>query len=283
MRRGWLALLASLCLATAIPAAAEVPLPRLEARITDLAGALDPGDRQRIEARLEAIERERGAQVAILLLSTTQPETIEQFGIRLAESWKIGHKGRDDGLIVIVAKDDRKVRVEVGYGLEGAIPDALARRVIAERMAPRFRQGDFAGGLADALDSLDSALAVPGAVMAAPAPASTGDAGVVGGERPDWMPWLFMVIVGAGVLRLIFGLFGSLAAAGIGGWLGFIVFGSMPMAIGAAVLVFILSFVNLLSGGSSGGGISGGGFSSGSGGFSGGGGSFGGGGASGDW
>lgn len=279
----WLAALFCLILPVHGGAAAFVAIPALSARVTDLTGTLTPAQRTTLENAAAAIERDKGAQVAILLLPTTQPETIEQFGIRLAESWKIGHKGRDDGLIVIVAKDDRKVRVEVGYGLEGAIPDALARRVIAERMAPRFRQGDFAGGLADALDSLDSALAVPGAVMAAPAPAGTGDAGVVGGERPDWMPWLFMVIVGAGVLRLIFGLFGSLAAAGIGGWLGFVVFGSMPMAIGAAVLVFILSFVNLLSGGSSGGGISGGGFSSGGGGFSGGGGSFGGGGASGDW
>lgn len=282
MKRGWLVLLASLCLAMAVPVAAEVPLPRLEARVTDLAAALDPADRQRIESRLATIERERGAQIAILLLPTTQPESIEQFGIRLAEAWKIGHKGRDDGLIVIVAKDDRKVRVEVGYGLEGAIPDVLARRVIAERMAPRFRQGDFAGGLSDALDALDGALAAPGAVTPGPVPAGAGDSSVVGGERPDWMPWLFMLIVGAGVLRLIFGLTGSLAAAAGGGWLGFLVFGSLPMAVGAAVLVFLLSFVNLFSGGG-GSGFSGSGSSSGGGGFSGGGGSFGGGGASGDW
>ncbi len=287
MRRLWAGLFAAfwLVLLSSLAAAADpVAVPRLEARVTDRTGTLDAGSRQRLESLLEAVERDRGAQIAVLLLPTTQPETIEQFGIRLAEAWKIGHKGADNGVIVIVAKNDRKMRIEVGYGLEGSIPDAVARRIIAEHIAPRFKQGDFAGGLIDAVQALDAALGGPVSGAAAAAePVPSGPAAAPdynGGEQPDWFPWLFGMVVAAGVLRLMFGLFGSLAAAAIGGWLGFMVFGSMVFGIGAAVLVFLFSFVNMFSGGG-GGGF--GGSSSSGGGFSGGGGSFGGGGASGDW
>lgn len=276
MTRYWPAWLVLLWLALpwAARAADPVTLPALASHVTDLTGTLDATQRGRLEARLAAIDRSGKAQIALLLLPTTQPESIEQFGIRLAEAWKVGQKGADNGLIVIVAKDDRKMRIEVGYGLEGAVPDAIAKRVIAERMAPKFKQGDFFGGLSDAVDALAQAVEAPAAATPALAESDSG------GEHPDWMQWLFFLIVGAGVLRMIFGLFGSLAAAGLGGWLGFMVFGSLPMAIGAGVLVFVLSFINLLSGG---GGGSGGFSSGGGGGFSGGGGSFGGGGASGNW
>lgn len=281
MRRFWLALLALLWLAL-LPAgssAAElVPLPALSARVTDLSGTLDATQRGRLEAQLAAVERSGRAQIAVLLLPTTQPEAIEAFGIRLAEAWKIGRKGADNGIIIIVAKNDRKMRVEVGYGLEGAIPDAIAKRVVAERMAPAFKQGDFFGGLRSAIEALDQALGGPasGAAAAAEAAPAVQDAG---GEHPDRISWLFMVVIGAGVLRMLFGLFGSFAAAAIGGWIGFMVFGSLAFAVGAALLVFLLSFISMFS---AGGGGFGGGSSSG-GGFSGGGGSFGGGGASGDW
>lgn len=281
MRRFWLALLALLWLAL-LPAgssAAElVPLPTLSARVTDLSGTLDATQRGRLEAQLAAVERSGRAQIAVLLLPTTQPEAIEAFGIRLAEAWKIGRKGADNGIIIIVAKNDRKMRVEVGYGLEGAIPDAIAKRVVAERMAPAFKQGDFFGGLRSAIEALDQALGGPasGAAAAAEAAPAVQDAG---GEHPDRISWLFMVVIGAGVLRMLFGLFGSFAAAAIGGWIGFMVFGSLAFAVGAALLVFLLSFISMFS---AGGGGFGGGSSSG-GGFSGGGGSFGGGGASGDW
>jgi uncharacterized membrane protein YgcG len=146
----WLALL------PASGRAAElVPLPTLKARVTDLTASLDATQRGRLEAQLAAFDRTGRAQIAVLMLPTTRPETIEQFGIRLAEAWKIGHKDADNGIIVIVAKDDRKMRIEVGYGLEGSIPDAMAKRIIAERMAPLFKQGDFFGGLfAAALESL---------------------------------------------------------------------------------------------------------------------------------
>ena len=164
MTRAWPALLILLGLALlpAIGRSAEpVPLPALTTRVTDLTGTLDASQRGRLEARLAAIDRSGRAQVAVLLLPTTQPETIEQFGIRLAEAWKVGRKGADDGVIVIVAKDDRKMRIEVGYGLEGPIPDAIARRIIAERMAPAFKQGDFFGGLLAAVEALDAATGAP--------------------------------------------------------------------------------------------------------------------------
>ena len=149
--------------ALAWPAFAQQPVvvPALSARVTDLTGTLDAAQRQRLDAQLGDIERRKGTQVAILIVPSTQPETIEEFGIRVADAWKLG-RGReraqrdtgnsrataiDDGLLLLVAKNDRRVRIEVGYGLEGAIPDAVAKRIIGEAITPRFRTGDFAGGL----------------------------------------------------------------------------------------------------------------------------------------
>ena len=284
MRRLWPALLAWLWLAL-LPAGSQaaepVPLPALTTRVTDLTATLDATQKGRLEAQLAAIDRAGRAQIAVLLLPSTQPETIEQFGIRLGEAWKVGHKGADNGVIVIVAKDDRKMRIEVGYGLEGLIPDAIAKRIVAERMAPPFKQNDFFGGLRAAIDGLDQALGGGASPAAAPVEIQ-GGGGTGAAIDSDRFPWLMAAIVGAGVLRLIFGLFGSLAAAAVGGWLGFAIFGSLGFAIAAAVVVFLLSFLNMFSGGGLGGGGFGGGSSSG-GGFSGGGGGFGGGGASGDW
>lgn len=264
----WLALLPAAGLAAEL-----VPLPALSARVTDLTGTLDATQRGRLEAQLAAIDRAGRAQIAVLLLPTTQPEAIEAFAIRLAEAWKIGHKGVDNGVIVIVAKDDRKMRIEVGYGLEGSIPDAVAKRIIAERMAPAFKQGDFFGGLRAAVEGLEQAMGGPATGAPANAPAGGGKST---GDDNLWT-WLAVAAVFGGVLRMIFGLFGSLAAAGIAGWLGFAIFGSWLAALVAGLAMFVLSFVSpfMLSG-------VGGGSSSG-GGFSGGGGSFGGGGASGSW
>ncbi len=282
----WPAWLALLCLL--FPgmgwAAEPVPLPALAARVTDLTNTLDATQRGRLEAQLAAIDRSGRAQIAVLLLPTTQPETIEAFGIRLAEAWKIGRKGDDNGLIVIVAKDDRKMRIEVGYGLEGTIPDAIAKRIIAERMAPAFRQGDFFGGLQAAVAALDQAMGgapavAPATAAAQPAPQDTNTG------WQDIPVWAFIFLFGSGILNAIFGLFGSLLAAGIGGWLGFMFFGNWLNAAIAAVVVFLFSLGKMSSGGGGSGGLSsGGGFSSGGGGgFSGGGGSFGGGGSSGSW
>ncbi len=278
MPRALLALCCWLVLLVLPARAAEpLPLPALQTRVTDLTATLDATQRGRLEARLAAIDRAGRAQVAVLLLPSTEPETIEQFGIRLAEAWKIGRKGADDGLIIIVAKNDRRMRIEVGYGLEGRIPDAIASRIVNERMAPAFRQGDFFGGLDAAIVAVDQALG--GTAEAAP-PAAGPVAATAGAMRGDWIEWLFMLVMGAGVLRAIFGLLGSLAAAALGGWLGFMVFGSTGIALVAGVVVFLLSFVSL-AGGGRGGGFGGG--MSGGGGFSGGGGGFGGGGASGRW
>ncbi|MDP2825883.1 MAG: TPM domain-containing protein [Sulfuritalea sp.] len=268
----WLALLPAFGWAAEL-----VPLPALTARITDLTATLDATQRGRLEAQLAAVERTRGAQIAVLILPSTQPEAIEQFGIRLAEAWKIGHKGADNGVIVIVAKDDRQMRIEVGYGLEGAIPDAVASRIVNERMAPRFRQGDFFGGLQAAIEGLDQAIA--GDAPGAPAVRPSGS-GSPRAEDSGLFPWLMGAVVAGGVLRAMFGILGALAAAAVAGWLGFVIFGSWLAAALAGVVIFVLSFFNL---GSRGGGLGGGGFSGGGGGFSGGGGGFGGGGASGRW
>jgi uncharacterized protein len=277
VRRVWPALLALLWLAllpVGCRAAELVPVPALAGRVTDLTATLDATQRGRLEAQLAAIDRAGHAQIAVLLLPTTEPETIEAFGIRLAEAWKIGHKGTDNGVIV-VAKNDRKMRIEVGYGLEGSIPDAVAKRIVAERMAPPFKQGDFFGGLHAAIEGLDQAIGGPASGTTTELPAGSGGKNA---EGSDLSPWLMAAVVAGGILRMMFGLFGSLAAAAIAGWLGFVIFGSWLAGLLAGVAIFMLSFVNpLLLGGLRGGGSSSGG------GFSGGGGSFGGGGASGGW
>ena len=277
--------LAALCFAL-LPllgwSANEVVLPPLTERVTDLTGTLSTADRASLTASLTALEKEKGAQITIVMLPTTQPEPIEQFGIRLAEAWKIGRKGVDDGVIVIVAKNDRKMRIEVGYGLEGAIPDAIAKRIVAEQMAPRFREGDFAGGLRATIATLDKV--IRGEALPAPvAPAAQS-----GTDPGDALMFLLIVLFMGGVIRSMFGLLGSVAVSGVAGWLAWSVFASLGIAGIAALLAFALSFIRLGRGGWSsrgGGGFPGGfgGGSSGGGGFSGGGGGFGGGGASGNW
>jgi uncharacterized protein len=283
-------------------AAEPVSLPALNARVTDLTATLDATQRGRLEAQLAAIDRAGKAQVAVLLLPTTQPETIEQFGIRLAEAWKVGRKGADNGLIIIVAKNDRKMRIEVGYGLEGPVPDAIAKRIIAERMAPAFKQGDFFGGLRAAVEGLEQALG--GTLAGAPEQPSQPSPRNSTPSGHDFPVWGFALVIGAVVLHAILGLIGSVLAVGIAGWLGFKLFGTWLAAASAAFLVFLFSMMLFLmrslsklswtagggqwSSSSPSGGdfpsMGGGGFSSGGGSdFSGGGGSFGGGGSSGSW
>ena len=260
----------------------EVALPALSERVTDLTGTLSAGDKAGLTASLAALEKDKGAQIAIVMLPTTQPESIEQFGIRLADAWKIGRKGVDDGVIVIVAKDDRRMRIEVGYGLEGAIPDAIAKRIVAEQMAPRFREGDFAGGLRSTVATLEKV------IRGEPLPAPVVKTAQSGTDPGDALTFLLIVFFMAGVIRSMFGLLGSLAVSGVAGWLAWTVFASLGLAGGAALVAFVLSFIRLGRGGWSSGGRGGfpggfGGGSSGGGGFSGGGGGFGGGGASGNW
>lgn len=284
MQRFAAALLAVAALAAA-QAAAEVPVPPLRARVTDLAGTLSEAERRDLESRLAAFEERRGTQIAVLLVPTTKPEEIEQYSIRVAEAWKIGRKGVDDGLIVIVAKDDRRVRIEVGYGLEGAIPDSVAKRVIEEKIVPRFRAGDFYGGLRDGLEAL---MRLAGGEKLPPPVAAPGHE-----ERSaslfGILPFALAFAVLAGfVLRLLLGrLGGSLAAAAAGGAIAWALSG-IAAALVAALLAFVIAYANTGTGrggrwthGAGSGGFGGG--WGGGGGWSGGGGSFGGGGASGRW
>lgn len=181
-----------LALAPVSGAWAEVAVPPLKARVTDLTGTLADGARSALESDLQRIEAASGAQVAILLVPSTQPEAIEQYSIRVAEAWKLGHKGKDDGILMLVAKNDRKVRIEVGYGLEGAVPDAIAKRIIDEAITPLFKQGDFAGGLKAGVARLAAAIGArpaPAAVDAATADAA--DHGAGDGKVPEH-PWAIM-------------------------------------------------------------------------------------------
>ena len=139
--------------------AAPLALPALTAPVIDTTHTLPPAALTALNQRLTQLSTQTGSQIAILMLPTTQPESIEQFSIRLAETWQIGRSKVDDGVIIIVAKEDRSTRIEVGYGLEGAIPDAIAKRIIAEEMTPHFSRGDFAGGLNAAIDRLEKLIA----------------------------------------------------------------------------------------------------------------------------
>ena len=143
----WLrALLACVLLGGAL-AHADVAVPPLHSRVTDLTGTLDAQQKSTLEQTLTAFERRKGSQIAVLLVPTTQPESIEDYAVRVEEKWKLGRKGVDDGVLLVIAKNDRKLRIEVGYGLEGVLNDATAKRIISEDIAPRFKQGEFYGGI----------------------------------------------------------------------------------------------------------------------------------------
>jgi uncharacterized protein len=268
-------------------ARADVPVPPLTARVTDLTGTLAAPQKAELESRIAAYESRRGSQIAVLLLPTTKPEEIEQYSIRVAEAWKIGRKGVDDGLILIVAKDDRRLRIEVGYGLEGVIPDSLARRVIDERITPRFKEGDFYGGVRDGVDQLIKL--AEGEKL--PPRQIAGEGGRALDQLGSYLvPGFILILVAGGILKAMLGrLPGSLAASAGLGVVAWLLFG-LGIAVFVAILAFILTFIN--QGAGKGGGWtsgSGGGWSGGSSGGSssswggGGGGGFGGGGSSGRW
>ncbi len=136
------------------PLHAEVSVPPLKTRVTDLTGTLKADQREALEAKLASFENRKGSQVAVLMVPTTQPEAIEQYSIRVAEQWKLGRKGVDDGILLLIAKNDRKMRLEVGRGLEGAIPDAIAKRIVSDVIAPRFKEEDFYGGIIAGVDRI---------------------------------------------------------------------------------------------------------------------------------
>ena len=153
-----LALLAASAVALAQPSTWEptseglAPIPALRARVTDETATLSATDRQALEAKLADWEQRSGNQLVVLLVPSTKPEPIEAYSIRVAEAWKIGRKGQDNGALFVVAKEDRKMRIEVGYGLEGVLTDAASRRIIAEDVAPLFRQNRFAAGINAGVD-----------------------------------------------------------------------------------------------------------------------------------
>lgn len=259
-------------------AQAEVPVPPLTARVTDLTNTLDAQQRAALEQRLATFEQQKGAQVAVLIVPSTQPETIEQYSIRVTDQWKLGRKGVDDGVLLLLAKDDRTLRIEVGYGLEGSIPDAIANRIIEELMVPKLRQGDFAGAIGAGIDGILQRIS--GEPLPEPPKQRSSSKGL-----DSYFPVLFFVaIVVGGILRSVLGNFlGGAATGGVLGVLAWILGAGLIFALIIAVVGFIIT----LGGGSGfhGGGLGGrgGGFGSGGGGFGGGGGGFGGGGASGRW
>jgi uncharacterized protein len=266
-------------------ARADVPVPPLAARVSDLTATLSPEQKAGLEQELAAFEARKGSQIAVLIVSSTGEEAIEAYSVRVAEAWKLGREGVDDGVLLLVAKDDRALRIEVGYGLEGVIPDAVAKRVIAEVIVPHFRQGDFHGGIRAGVDRLIRLIG--GEPLPAPRQDwHTGPATVGFFERILPVGMLF-VFLGGGLLRGLLGRLPGASVAGVvaffGGWL---LLGSLLVALVLAFIVFLLTLGGGRGGrigGVGGGGFGGGGGSSSGGGFSGGGGSFGGGGASGRW
>ncbi|SDY81330.1 uncharacterized protein SAMN05518669_11678 [Variovorax sp. YR634] len=290
--------LAALVLATLAGVALAqglLPVPALTARVIDQTGTLDSAQRNGLDAKLAAFEQRKGSQIVVLMVPTTAPEDIASYTQRVGDAWKIGRKDVGDGLLVVVAKDDRKMRIATAKALEGAVPDLAAVRIIDEEMKPRFRNNDFAGGLNAAVDRLI------GLVDGEPLPEPSRDTGSGGGGGGgfDWENlaiFLFVgVFIGAPVARAVLGK--KLGTMVVGGGVGVVVFfitTSIAIAVIAALVALIVSLVagagrtggggggGWSSGG--GGGWSGGGGGGGGGGFSsGGGGNFGGGGASGDW
>jgi uncharacterized protein len=268
-------------------------IPPYEARVTDLTGTLTADEQAALEDKLRAFEARKGAQLALLIVPTTAPEAIEPYAIRVAEAWQLGRKAVDDGALLLVAKDDHNMRIEVGYGLEGALPDATARRILDETIAPLFKQNDYFGGINAGLDQMIRV--IDGEPLPAPDRRWQRDPSGLSGLLPVL---LMVMLVGSSVLRSIFGrALGATFAGGAVGALAYVLTRVMGIALGAGLVAFLFSLLAGIGprgwssypryggwrgGGWSSGGFGGGGF--GGGGFGGGGGGgFGGGGASGRW
>lgn len=269
---------------------ALVPVPPLDSPVVDTTGTIDAATRQQLEAQAVALRQRKGSQLQVLLVPTTAPEDIAQYATRVYDQWQLGRGKVDDGALLVVAKDDRRARIEVGYGLEGAIPDATAMRVIQEYLVPHFRRDDYAGGIVDATAAL--AKLIDGEPLPAPMADSRADSG---GDS-----WLFALVAAFIVARVVAGLFGR-AARPVRGMAGAAAAGGVAWLLSSLLLVggigAVIGLVLALAGpgaggfarrggaGGYGGGWGGGGFggSGGGGGWSGGGGMGGGGGASGSW
>lgn len=293
-----LAMVVACLLAFATIAHAEVAVPALKARVTDLTGTLTAQQTQQLETQLASLEQRKGAQIVVLMLPSTQPEDIADYATRVFDQWKIGRKNVDDGVLVVVAKDDHRAMIETGYGLEGAIPDAAASRIIREYMSPKFRVGDFYGGLNDTIGALTKL--IDGEPLPPPMQGPQRDRGGLA-HGQDWFTGL---LVAGFVLAWARGMFGRLprvpragAVGAMTGVLSWLFSGLWPLGLAFGVIGLLFGFVGGTGGtfarrggsggwggwgGFGGGGFGGGGFGGG-GGFSGGGGSTGGGGASGSW
>jgi uncharacterized protein len=265
------------------------PVPPLTSQVTDLTGTLTASERQALEAKSRDWEARTSNQLVVLMVPTTSPEPIEEYSLRVAEAWKIGQKGKDNGAIFLIAKDDKRMRIEVGYGFEGVLTDVTSRRIIGETVAPYFKQGQFAAGINAGVDRI---IAVVGAGEPLPpkdsakrsAPRHSFDYGTL------FIVLLVAVPIVGTILRSLFGnVGGSAIGAGVAGAAAWFIAGSLLIAGVAAVIAFVVIIFSMFGGGRGGGWIpggmsGGGGFGGGGGGgFSGGGGSFGGGGASGGW
>ena len=280
------AALLSFTLGWAFIAAAQVPVPPLTGRVTDQTTSFTAEQKATLEQTLQTFEARKGSQLAVLIVPTTAPETIEQYAVRVAERWKLGRKKVDDGAILVVAKNDRAVRIEVGYGLEGALNDAISKRIISESITPRFTQGDFYGGVTAGIDQIIRV--VDGESL--PQRSEKPNDGVTSIQQ--LIPVIFILaLVMGGVLRSLFGRFpGALATGSVVAVVAWLFAGAISIALVSGLMALVFT---LLSGGLGGhgfGGHRGGGYGTGGfggrgggGGFSGGGGGFGGGGATGRW
>lgn len=271
-------------------------IPALTGHVVDTTGTLDVSQKASLEAKLSALETAKGSQVVVLIVPTVQPEDISSYANRVGNVWKIGRKDVGDSVLLVVAKEDRKVRIEVAKTLEGAIPDLAAKRIISESITPRFKTGDYAGGLSTAVDQLTARIkgeALPEVTTSQ----ADGWRGLAGGF--NWMDLaiflFFAVPIGGAVAKSIFGQkLGSLVTGGSVGVLAFLVTTNLVVAGIAGVIALLFALFSGLSDlapgrrgrdgrGGFGGGFGSGGFGGGGGFSSGGGGDFGGGGASGDW
>ncbi|ALJ29306.1 MULTISPECIES: TPM domain-containing protein [Stenotrophomonas] len=261
------------------------PIPPLDSPVVDTTGTLDAAQRQALVQQALALQQRKGSQLQILIVPSTRPEDIAQYTTRVFEQWGIGRKGVDDGVLLVVARDDRRVRIEPGYGLEGAIPDAIANRVIQEYLVPRFRNDDYAGGIAEATAVLVRL------IDGEPLPAPVASNREPDGGNATFGIALFIGGFAAVLVRLLFArrsrpMRGALAAL-LGGAAGWLLLSLAGGGVAAAVALFMslggMSPGGFARGGGFGsGGFGGGGFGGG-GGWSGGGGRSGGGGASGSW
>lgn len=272
--------LAVFALFFAAASSAGVAIPELRAAVTDLTDTLDEPARAALESRLTAFQQQNGAQIAVLIVPSTQPETIEQYSIRVVDAWKLGRAEQDDGVLLLIAMNDRTMRIEIGKGLEGVIPDALAKRIIDETIVPAFRKQDVSGGIAAGVDQ------ILGLVRGEPLPEPQArDEGRSPDDASLGSGLFFGLLVVGQLLRTFLGRLVGATAAAVGTLLvGGLLFGWIVGLLAMVVMFVVVLVADGRGGGSIGsyGGRSGGGFSS-RGGFSGGGGGFSGGGASGRW